>query len=158
MTRNTNMIKRAATTIALTAALAALAVPSALANGSDGDRATSKPAVVGNAAGMGSLGDRATSGAVVIDQDGMGSLGDRATSGTVAVVNPDGMGSVGDRATSKPVSSAPLSAPVVGIAAPSGFDLEAFGIGAVTMLGLIALLAVGGSRLRAIRQHGLHGA
>jgi hypothetical protein len=158
MTGKTNMIRQAGTTIALTVVLAALAVPSALANGNDGDRATSKPAVVVNADGMGSLGDRATSGPVVIDQDGMGSLGDRATSGPVTAVNPDGMGSVGDRATSKPASSTPLSAPVARISAPSGFDLGAFGIGAATMLCLVALLAVGGSRFRAIRRHGLHGA
>lgn len=138
MTGKTNKIREAAAAIALTSVLAALAVPAAWANGNDGDRATSKPVAV-------------------VNPDGMGSLGDRATSGPVVVVNPDGTGSLGDRATSKPLGSVPPAAPAVRIAVPSGFDLEAFGIGAVAMLGVIALLFAGGTRFRAIRRHGLHG-
>jgi len=156
MSGKTNTIKRAGAAIALTAALTAVAVPSAWANGNDGDRATSKAAVVVNPNDMGSLGDRATSQPAIVNPDGIGSLGDRATS-QPAILNPDGIGSLGDRGTSKPLGGGTLAVPVVSVVSSSGFDLEAFGVGAVAMLAVITLLAAAGTGLRAARRHGLYG-
>ena len=54
--------RRTITVVALALAVGAVVVPSAVANGDDGDRATSKPIIVSSAPeGFGSLGDRATS-------------------------------------------------------------------------------------------------
>ena len=95
--------RRTITVTALALAVGAVVVPSAAANGDDGDRATSKPIIVASAPeGLGSLGDRGTSKSPYGSVDTWYQYAASATK-AAQVSAPEGFGSMGDRATSKPI-------------------------------------------------------
>src|SRR5262245_21051929 len=93
-------LRRTITVTALALAVGAVVVPSAAANGDDGDRATSKPRIVVAPEGFGSMGDRATSRSPYGSVDTWYSY---ARSVSASAAAPEGFGSLGDRATSKPL-------------------------------------------------------
>ena len=160
--------RRTITVVALALAVGAVVVPSAAANGDDGDRATSKPTVVTSAPeGFGSLGDRATSKSVYGPVDNWYRYAVSASSSSSASA-PEGFGSMGDRATSKSVygpvdnwyryavsaeNSVPVSVtgPGLQVASSDGFSWTGFAIGAAAMLGAFALLGAVGLGFRGAR-------
>jgi hypothetical protein len=158
--------RRTITVMALALAVGAVVVPSAAANGDDGDRATSKPVVVSAAPeGFGSMGDRATSKSVYGPVDTWYRY---AVSASAPASAPEGFGSMGDRATSKSVygpvdnwygyavsRGKPALVSTIGpglqIAPSDGFSWTGFAIGAAAMLGAFALLGAVGLGLRGAR-------
>ena len=120
--------RRTVTVTALALAVGAVVIPSAAANGDDGDRATSKPRVVA--------------------PEGFGSLGDRATSKSPYGPVDTWYGYAVSAGKSAPTSA---TAPPVQIVSSDGFSWTDFAIGAAAMFGTFALLGVAGLGLRGAR-------
>jgi hypothetical protein len=122
--------RRTVTVVALALAVGAVVVPSAAANGDDGDRATSKPIVVASA------------------PQGFGSMGDRATSKSVYGPVDNWYRYAVSKGNSVPVSA---TVPPVQVVSSDGFSWTGFAIGAAAMLGAFALLGAVGLGLRGAR-------
>lgn len=122
--------RRTITVAALALAVGAVVVPSAAANGDDGDRATSKPTVVTSA------------------PEGFGSLGDRATSKSVYGPVDTWYQYAVSAGKSVPVSA---TVPATRVVSSDNFSWTGFVIGAATMLGTFALLGAAGLGLRGAR-------